>query len=135
MKIEECHLWNRDKPHSEGIYVSDDIGGPRVNVRIYDTDRNSIFGAVSTAFSNGRGWKIGSWHIDNGKSHNDGLDLYIAPRTIELDFWVNVYNLRGLDKYMFSDSRPGADSQDAVIPNNRLACINIKMEVAEGEGL
>jgi len=55
--------------------------------------------------------------------------IYEEPKTVEVDVWLNVY-LEGADRGY--DSRGRADNASS---SDRLACINIKRTVTEGEGL
>ncbi len=57
--------------------------------------------------------------------------IHEEPKTVEIDMWVNVYHW-GFSHVGFL-SRERAD-READIPH-RIACINIKRTVTEGEGL
>lgn len=52
-----------------------------------------------------------------------------APRTIELDAWLNVYRDGSICEHKTKEQ---ADREAA---KNRFACINLKRPVTEGEGL
>jgi len=54
------------------------------------------------------------------------------PKTVEVDFWVNVYSTDRPTEYTWL-TKDGADQ--AVDRLGRIACINIKRTVTEGEGL
>ena len=55
--------------------------------------------------------------------------IYEGPKTVEVDMWLNVYQVGGTTKYKTRDAADRAAGHD------RIACINIKRTVTEGEGL
>ena len=56
--------------------------------------------------------------------------MYEEPKTVEVDVWLNVYE-KGLAGLIYL-SRERADKYAS---SHRIACINIKRTVTEGEGL
>ena len=99
-------------------------------VRIYATDGNGLY-PIHGAVFNGDWWAVQTWTAD-GKvqcgTESEG-DLVEEPQTMELDCWVNVYtDTVGVAWETKEEADSNADS-------NRIACINIKQTVTEGEGL
>jgi hypothetical protein len=111
------------------------------------------FGEVLVALSQGRtvidscGRRVNifdEWFQAYCEEHDDWLVLesedidfdypapiYEEPKTVEIDMWVNVYHW-GFSHLGYL-SREQAD-KEADTPH-RIACINIKRTVTEGEGL
>jgi hypothetical protein len=56
--------------------------------------------------------------------------IYEEPKTVEIDVWVNVYS-NGVKSGIYFNK---ADAS-ACARSERIACINIKRTVTEGEGL
>jgi hypothetical protein len=99
-------------------------------VRIYATDGKGLY-PIHGAYCNGDWWVMQTWTSD-GKVQcgpEGPYDLVEEPRTVEVDVWLNVYPC---DKGGVWDTREEADR---VADNGRIACINIKRTVTEGEGL
>ena len=98
-------------------------------VRIYAVDGDDempIHGAVLTA----HGWKVNSWQrsgkwLDGG---NDGADLIEVKPRIKRKVWVNVYP--GWE-HAYSTKRDAEISSG----QNRIACVEIDIDVEEGHGL
>ena len=100
-------------------------------VRIYATDGCSVY-QLHGAIRRKDGWESKTWTSDGaflGRLQLHDWDLIEEPRTIEIDVWMNVYRHESASLWI---TREGADQ--AALPN-RIACVNIKRTVAEGEGL
>lgn len=99
-------------------------------VRIYAVDGDEdmpIHGAILTK----HGWKVNSWARD-GKwcpNVNDGVDLIEVKPRIERTVWVNVYPHLVGD---YSETKEGADKRSRA---DRIACVELTIDVEEGHGL
>lgn len=99
-------------------------------VRIYSTDGGGDY-SIHGAYSINAVWFMESW-TRRGLQHEGKqscLDLIVRPRTIELDLWINVYSdgLFGVHQ--------GREESDLRAALGRVACINLKRTITEGEGL
>jgi hypothetical protein len=110
-------------------------------VRIYAVDGGDSPRVVHGAqLAPELGWLPRSWDINGifDPVHGHSIhDLVEKPKTVEVDFWVNVYSkLDGENKltgYSFASKEQALQESDYV--GKRIACINIKRTVTEGEGL
>ena len=58
--------------------------------------------------------------------------IYEEPKTVEIDMWVNVYHSGFIHLGFLSKEQADKDADNSP---HRIACINIKRTVTEGEGL
>ena len=99
-------------------------------VRIYATDGGGGY-PIHGAIQIGESWISRSWSKDGLQCEGmqNDVDLIVKPRTIELDLWLNVYPDGSCTVYQ---GRDNADLRGAL---DRVACINLKRIITEGEGL
>jgi hypothetical protein len=97
-------------------------------VRIYATDGKGLY-PIHGAYCNGDWWESQTWTSD-GKVQcgpEGPYDLIEEPRTVEVDVGERIPMRQRRGMGHARRSRPSRD--------NRIACINIKRTVTEGEGL
>jgi len=101
-------------------------------VKVYAVDGGGsepVHGAIKVGINR---WDIFKWHADGSylaKSGSDADLVEVKPR-IQISCWINVYPEGGL-----SISHKTKELADAVGSTNRLACVEIKIDCEEGEGL
>jgi len=104
-------------------------------VRIYATD-----GGLEKCMTHGAAksksgyWEAASWYTAHGGYYDDGVHhqydlIEVRPRH-KRTVWVNVYG-DDWDAYTAA-SKEDADENAA---DNRIACIKVKLDFEEGEGL
>lgn len=71
-------------------------------------------------------------YFDHPGNVND-LDLVNVPTKVLLEGWINVYPI-GTNE-MIHPTRESADRWEQGVDISRIACIHLKQEVSEGEGL
>ena len=100
-------------------------------VRIYANDGNGRYPIHGAILGNDGVWSSRSWTNDGMfcEGVENRLDLIEERRTIELDFWLNVSTDGSFCDW---DTREDADKN---AEDYRIACLNIKKTVTEGEGL
>jgi hypothetical protein len=74
----------------------------------------------------------GNRPIDTHLNKDDPEDLIKKLETVNVDFWVNVYK-DGIHGNLIKETKDECDK--AARAGGRVACINIKRTVVEGEGL
>ena len=102
-------------------------------VRIYAVENNSQVFCVHGAIPIKGEWLSFTWDIKGMHEHaisRGNFDLIEKPKTVEVDFWVNVYG--NYESVFTHPSRIAAEKNASL---NRTACINIKRTIMEGEGL
>jgi len=99
-------------------------------VRIYATDGGGGYPIHGAIWIDER-WIPKSWTKDgldiDGKQGY--ADLIVKPKTIELDFWINVYPNGCCAPY------PTRQQADEWAVDQRIACVNWKRTITEGDGL
>jgi hypothetical protein len=78
-------------------------------------------------------WRFVTWSLAGGffaDNHECGLDLVNVSRTVEVEFWVNVYSGGSLGEIQWSRQ----DADDLSHPG-RIDCIHVKKTITEGAGL
>ena len=101
-------------------------------VRIYATDSGGLY-PIHGAFKDRNGiWTMCGWDKDGFipwtlKGHQH--ELIEEPRTIDVDVWLSVYPDGSVNCW---GTREIADTYSN---HTRIACVNIKQTVTEGEGL
>jgi len=104
-------------------------------VRIYATDGGNENCMVHGAVKNKSGfWEVGSWYTEHGKFYADDVPNFydlieVRPRHKKA-VWLNVYGTGIIPEVCSSKERA-----DAAAGCNRIACIKVELDFAEGEGL
>ena len=121
------------------------LGGSEMKISM-DKGYQTIDGRKVTIYAiNGKGkypihgsvdGQMHTWTTEGcyGGSHlESNTDLIEKPKTVDLDFWINVYP-DGFDQHVgIHPSREIANLRS--VKDQRIACINIKRTVAVGEWL
>ena len=98
-------------------------------VRIYAVDGKGPASVVHGAVNAGDGWVPHSWYADGMYRHgSEGTDLIEVKPRIKRKVWVNVYECG------FGDTHTSRESADDCA-YNRIACVEIDIDVEEGHGL
>lgn len=100
-------------------------------VKVYAVYENQHF-PVHGAICEDSTWLPRAWSKEGYYQYKPGhpYDLIEKPKNIEVDCWMNVYPNEG---YATHSTKEQADNIGMNTP--RIACINIKRTVTEGEGL
>ena len=102
-------------------------------VKVYAVDGGGsepVHGAIKVGINR---WDIFKWHADGSylaKSGSDADLVEVKPR-IQRTFWVNV-NDRSWSYSIYSSKKSADHSANRA---SRLACVEIKIDCEEGEGL
>jgi hypothetical protein len=104
-------------------------------VRIYAVDGNMPY-VVHGAIKYDCGWATVFWTGDGvydlDNTVPDFLDLIEVKPRIQRDVWINVYNeIRGGSVNAFRHR----EMADECACEGRIACVHLKIDVEEGEGL
>lgn len=102
-------------------------------VRIYAVDgggERPVHGAINLDGE----WECLVWRMDGrlGEYIETDTDLIEVRPRIQREVWVNVYRGRETDWATMHDER---DEADAVRCEQRIACVRLTIDCAEGEGL
>ena len=99
-------------------------------VRIYAVDGGGDW-PVHGAYMHGDTWRIISWTAEGSVySHKTDTDLIEVPPRIKRKVWVNVYRtMSGIGAHYSKDQADEAAFLD------RIACVEIDIDVEEGHGL
>lgn len=112
--------------------------GREVRILCWDRDHPTypIVGLVRTP--NGGPELSATWRADGVCSTSDAFnrvdDLVPYRRTVRVHGWLNVYpldNIAGRGRILHATR----DNADAIAAQNRIACVEVDLEVEEGEGL
>jgi hypothetical protein len=98
-------------------------------VRIYATDGGGNW-PIHGAMKNGRDniWVVTSWDV-NGKYHYPECDLVEAKPRIKQKLWFNVYRDHTSGGFFTKKEA------DAVAGFRRIGCVQVEIDIEEGEGL
>lgn len=107
-------------------------------VRIYATDAGGMW-PVQGAIKTEDGWEMEEWsasgnYVDEVQTKPHANDLIPKPKVRKLDCWVNVYLIDGMVR-IGADYSSKDNADEAHGAHERMACIHIQRDVAEGEGL
>ena len=114
-------------------------------VRIYATDGGDLVEGqtIHGAVLNGNNWVFAIWNAETGKNYANSaarskIDLIEVKPRITQRVWINVYPDHCLGAY---HEKRQADEQamkrqadDQAMPH-RIGCVQVEIDISEGEGL
>lgn len=103
-------------------------------VRIYATDGRAVY-PIHGAILQEHGWQQSCWAVDGlhsiSSSGNHSGDLIEVRPRHKRTMWLNVYE----QSTSIWDSKEHADARAERASCGRIACIKVKLDFEEGEGL
>ena len=99
-------------------------------VRIYATDGvegEEVHGSVKRSY----GWRAETWPTNGFHSVDSSLDLIEVRPRHKRTVWLNVYE----KSTSIWDSKEHADARANRVSFDRIACIKVELDFAEGDGL
>jgi hypothetical protein len=97
-------------------------------VRIYETEGTGFF-PVYGSIKQKDGWKLLMWNERGSSPTNCAFNLVEVKPKIQRSYWVNVY------EQVILGHCASKEEADKAACSNRLACVEVKIDCCEGDGL